>query len=222
MEFRNALKKLKGYTLDPRDDEYEDAKPLFGLMNIFCFENVVDEEFCKRVRRFFDQNRHRAVRQFGKTKNENRQGLILPIVDKQIDGEIFREIGKIINHLSSKLGRDLKLIDSGYTVVKYEIGEGCLCHFDGLFDPSGLYPHPRAWAVTIFLNDVEVGGENVFTRQQVSVRPRQGACIVYPGPFDRYIHSVNAPSSAPRYVLTTWLHDPSDEELISKVIAAKE
>ena len=54
-----------------------------------------------------------------------------------------------------------------------------------------------------YLNDVEKGGETVFTRMDIKVRPRRGRVILFP-PYWMYEHAGLAPRSGDKYIISTY------------------
>jgi hypothetical protein len=54
-----------------------------------------------------------------------------------------------------------------------------------------------------YLNDVEEGGETVFTRLNIKVKPRRGRLIMFP-PFWMYEHCALPPASGRKYIISTY------------------
>jgi len=67
---------------------------------------------------------------------------------------------------------------------------------------------PNMWsghlACLIYLNDDYDGGEIYFPRQEISIKPKAGTLITFPGSL-HYIHGVNKIISGTRYTITEWL-----------------
>ena len=66
----------------------------------------------------------------------------------------------------------------------------------------------RALVFTIYLNDVEEGGETEFLHQSVRAKPVKGRCVIWPAAFP-YVHRGNSPLSGEKYIMTSWLMLPS-------------
>jgi len=62
----------------------------------------------------------------------------------------------------------------------------------------------RMLAFTIYLNDVEEGGETEFLNQSVRVKPKTGRIAIWPASFP-YVHRGNPPLKGEKYILTSWL-----------------
>jgi len=62
----------------------------------------------------------------------------------------------------------------------------------------------RAMAFTIYLNDVEEGGETEFLYQSIRVKPKKGRIVIWPSGFP-FIHRGNPPISGEKYLITSWM-----------------
>lgn len=62
----------------------------------------------------------------------------------------------------------------------------------------------RILATTIYLNDVEEGGETEFLYLHRRVKPKAGRVVIWPAGFP-YVHRGNPPLSGEKYILTSWL-----------------
>ena len=79
----------------------------------------------------------------------------------------------------------------GYHVWHVEHGRG----FDN---------EPRAFVFSIYLNDVEEGGETEFLNFSKRVKPKTGRIVIWPAGFP-YVHRGNPPLSGEKYILTSWM-----------------
>lgn len=62
----------------------------------------------------------------------------------------------------------------------------------------------RALVFTIYLNDVEEGGETEFLHQSIRAKPVKGRCVIWPAAFP-YVHRGNPPLQGEKYIMTSWL-----------------
>jgi hypothetical protein len=62
----------------------------------------------------------------------------------------------------------------------------------------------RVLTFTIYLNEVEEGGETEFLYQSVRVKPVKGRIVIWPASFP-FVHRGNPPLSNEKYILTSWL-----------------
>jgi len=69
---------------------------------------------------------------------------------------------------------------------------------------QGYENEPRAFVYTIYLNDVEEGGETEFLHFSKRVKPKTGRIVIWPAGFP-YVHRGNPPILGEKYILTSWL-----------------
>ena len=62
----------------------------------------------------------------------------------------------------------------------------------------------RAFAFSIYLNDVKEGGETEFLHFSKRVKPKKGRIVIWPASFP-YVHRGNSPLSNEKYILTSWM-----------------
>ena len=88
-----------------------------------------------------------------------------------------------------KIQKTLKT--EGYHVWHIEHGEG-------------FNNEARAFVFSIYLNDVEDGGETEFLHFSQRVKPKKGRIVIWPAAFP-YVHRGNPPLSGEKYILTSWM-----------------
>ena len=69
---------------------------------------------------------------------------------------------------------------------------------------KGFENECRAFVFSIYLNDVEDGGETEFLHFSKRVKPKTGRIVIWPAGFP-YIHRGNSPLSGEKYILTSWM-----------------
>jgi hypothetical protein len=69
---------------------------------------------------------------------------------------------------------------------------------------KGFENEPRAFVFSIYLNDVEEGGETEFLHFSKRVKPKTGRIVIWPAGFP-YVHRGNPPLSGEKYILTSWM-----------------
>ena len=69
---------------------------------------------------------------------------------------------------------------------------------------KGFMNEPRAFVFTVYLNDVEEGGETEFLHFSKRVKPQTGRIVIWPAAFP-YVHRGNPPLSGKKYILTSWM-----------------
>jgi hypothetical protein len=68
----------------------------------------------------------------------------------------------------------------------------------------GFDNEPRAFVFSIYLNDVEDGGETEFLHFSKRVKPKTGRIVIWPAAFP-YVHRGNSPLSGEKYIVTSWM-----------------
>tara|TARA_R100001086_G_scaffold25028_1_gene11839 strand:- start:364 stop:969 length:606 start_codon:yes stop_codon:yes gene_type:complete len=70
---------------------------------------------------------------------------------------------------------------------------------------KGFEMEPRAFVFSVYLNDVEEGGETEFLHFSKRVKPKTGRIVIWPAGFP-YLHRGNPPLSGKKYILTSWIN----------------
>ena len=70
---------------------------------------------------------------------------------------------------------------------------------------KGYHNEARAFAFSIYLNNVEEGGETEFLHFSKRVKPKTGRIVIWPAGFP-YLHRGNPPLSGEKYILTSWMN----------------
>lgn len=112
---------------------------------------------------------------------------------------------KVTDIKTSYGGRDFL-----YTTLKIQKtlpGEGY--HVWHVEKNAGFNYNNRVIAFSIYLNDIEEGGETEFLHQSLRVKPKKGRIAIWPANFP-YVHRGNPPLSGEKYILTSWLLLPYD------------
>jgi hypothetical protein len=69
---------------------------------------------------------------------------------------------------------------------------------------QGFHNEARAFVFSVYLNDVEDGGETEFLNFSKRVKPKAGRIVIWPAGFP-YVHRGNPPLSGEKYILTSWM-----------------
>ena len=109
-------------------------------------------------------------------------------------------------HYSTIVGADEAFqVDFHYTTLKIQKTlptEGY--HIWHLEHGKGFENESRAFVFSVYLNDVEEGGETEFLHQATRVKPKTGRIVIWPAGFP-YLHRGNPPLSGEKYILTSWM-----------------
>jgi len=184
---------------------------------IGVYDNYITEEECnKAIQLYEDQNK------FNRTLNRLR-GENISILKKQ-DQQFFASPNNIDvwweavkpmmvnfdiawNHYLKHTGGD-DAYDGGpfhFTTLKIQKTlptEGY--HVWHIEHGKGLDYGSRAFVFSIYLNDVEEGGETEFLHFSKRVKPKKGRIVIWPSAFP-YLHRGNSPLSGEKYILTSWM-----------------
>jgi len=118
-------------------------------------------------------------------------------IRKEIDTYLFISASNVIKQYNAKvLGCNIEQ-DSGYDLLKYEVGGFYTSHIDSCKNIS------RAVSCSFILNDDYEGGEFAFFNREAVYNLKKGSCIMFPSNF-MYPHEVMPVKSGTRYSIVTW------------------
>ena len=116
---------------------------------------------------------------------------------KKIDGMLFSIAGQAIKEYVRHFNWAKIEQDSGYELLKYEVGDFYTTHTDSFKD------QPRAVSCSFTLNDDYEGGEFAFFNRELVYNLKKGSCIMFPSNF-MYPHEIMPVTSGTRYSIVTW------------------
>jgi hypothetical protein len=94
-------------------------------------------------------------------------------------------------------------------VQRYAKGSG---HYNTWHHESGTFKMSRRYfALLVYLNDVESGGETEMLYTNQKIKPEKGKLLLHPAGFP-YIHKGNIPLSSDKTILISWLSFVKDSE----------
>jgi hypothetical protein len=120
-----------------------------------------------------------------------------PKVRAKLDKYVFASAGFVIKKYNEKFPLALIQEDSGYDLLKYEVGNFYKTHTDS------FKARPRAVSCSFILNDDYEGGEFAFFNREVVYKLKKGSCIMFPSNF-MYPHEIMPVTSGTRYSIITW------------------
>ena len=183
---------------------------------IGVYDNYITKEECKKaIKLYEDQNK------FNKTVNRivGEQASILQKQDQQffangVNIDVWWQSLKSMimnfdlawNHYIKNTGADEAYgVPFHYTCLKIQKTlptEGYrIWHVE---HGKGFGNESRAFVFTIYLNDIEEGGETEFLHFSKRVKPKTGRIVIWPAGFP-YIHRGNPPLAGEKYILTSWM-----------------
>ena len=71
-------------------------------------------------------------------------------------------------------------------------------------ETGGPHNRNRLLAFTLYLNDVEEGGETEFLYHSIRIKPKKNRLIIWPAAFT-HVHRGNPPLSNEKYIITGWV-----------------
>tara|TARA_R100001163_G_scaffold23307_1_gene19591 strand:+ start:5134 stop:5727 length:594 start_codon:yes stop_codon:yes gene_type:complete len=180
---------------------------------IGIFDNYVDEETCDKIISSFELNKKNQAIDRKEADNSTE------IVKKDLAIHYFKGHNWIpeLDTCETYLREAIKLYDdttgftsfinmtelhfSPYKVQRTLPGEGYhVWHIERNYQEICF----RALVLTIYLNDVNEGGETEFLLQSQRVKPKKGRILLFPADFP-YVHRGNPPLQKDKYILTSWL-----------------
>lgn len=183
---------------------------------IGIYDNYITKEECnKAIKLFEDQDKfnntlNRTVSEKASTLQKQDQQFFATINNLDIWWEDLKSM--ILNfdisfkHYVQNTGaKDAYGIPFFFTQLKIQKTlptEGY--HIWHLEHGKGFEIEPRAFVFSIYLNDVEEGGETEFLNFSKRVKPKAGRIIIWPAGFP-YVHRGNPPLSNEKYMLTSWM-----------------
>ena len=180
---------------------------------IGVFDNVVPKETCDELIKWFHDNEDRHV-EGGIYGGDNlindvdpdfkiaRQIFPVPSdhVSDIITNIVFSSFNFYHDHFPAPAGHLLCAKD--YSVRIYPKGVG---QFKEHIDQSAGGTVTRVFAIIVYLNNVENGGETEFPYLDMKVSPKQGRVLIFPCNY-LYPHKGNMPISDDKYIITSFIN----------------
>ena len=183
---------------------------------IGTYDNYITKEECdKAIKLFEDQNKfNNTINRIGFEKASilNKQDQQYFVSENNL--EIWWESLKTMmlnfdlafNHYTQSTGAKeaygVPFYFTGLKIQKTLPTEGY--HVWHIEHGKGFHNEPRAFVFSIYLNDVEEGGETEFLHFSKRVKPKTGRIVIWPAGFP-YVHRGNPPLSGEKYILTSWM-----------------
>jgi hypothetical protein len=187
---------------------------------IGLYEDVLTQEQCDSIINYFENCNELNLTQ---SRQESEVG-----VDKtrKDDLTLFHEFTKpheivlltyphlplildAINYCYSLYSKEYDILNSvssisnspGLRIQKTKPGQG---YHVWHYEQSTVINGARLLAWTIYLNDVEEGGETEFLYQKRRIYPKRGSIVIWPSGFT-HTHRGNPPLSGDKYIATSWI-----------------
>ena len=184
--------------------------------HIGVYENAISDEWCDNVIKYFENNINKA------TIRDKKGGSLMGVRDtsftlsknKGLIDIFFQSFSNCFSLYKYKYPEiehfELPLMISGLKLQKTLPTEGF--HTFHKEQGSKLPEVSRIGVYTVYLNDVEEGGETEFLHQLQRVKPKKGTIVIFPAGYT-HIHRGNTPFSGEKYIMTGWLELSKEENI---------
>lgn len=176
---------------------------------IKVFDDVIPHDLCDRIVKEYETEHWAKTRIGDGTINLNVRNVdalsmsrdeIISLnqnTRKQLDNEVFDCAGKALIAYRSCFPDSLITADSGYELLRYNIGQFYSTHTDSMSNA------PRTVSCSFSLNDDYEGGEFGFWDRQHIVKAKKGSVVMFPSNF-MYPHQILPVTKGTRYSIITW------------------
>jgi predicted 2-oxoglutarate/Fe(II)-dependent dioxygenase YbiX len=176
---------------------------------IFVVENAITPALCDAILNEYTNSQDwvRATTAAGKADAQRQCSAIgisfENIINKNknirlpLDKYMHATAGNVINQYKEKFSECSIEQDTGYDLLRYEVGQFYTSHTDS------FKAMPRAVSCSFILNDDYEGGEFAFFDRELKYKPKKGSCIMFPSNF-MYPHEIMPVTSGTRYSIITW------------------
>ena len=178
---------------------------------IRCYDNVVDESFCKEIIESFNTS------DFEYLDREQRPSFSELNISQRYLAKDPKWMGvqaKVQNHFIDAIELYMKTLDLGpdfpsqYAFEEFRIKMYNANEYDQFKDhvDVGNYNSARRFLVCfLYLNDVKIGGHTNFPKIHHSIAPKCGRILLFPATW-QFRHSGMIPLSDKKYIVGTYLH----------------
>jgi len=179
---------------------------------IGIYENAMPEGFCQDLIDYFNQNSNKTLSRSDYQSSTSSQAVVDTTLFLESTDEIlyyFNEIfwEKIYPLYSSKYYTSSYLgyhtFHQYHKIQKTSFTEG-FHQFHCEHSSTDTEELKRILAYTLYLNDVEEGGETEFLFQRKRLPAKQNTLSLFPA-FFTHLHRGNPPLSNEKYILTGWI-----------------
>jgi len=176
---------------------------------IKIYENALSNDLCKEIIKTFDANSEKHIdgtifRGIDKTIKNTKEMYFCEKCLNHFDHYLFESLNiHLEKYLKEHKWTFLNMTDSGYQIQKYIANEGFYSfHSDTRTELINNKLSNRVITFLWYLNDVEKGGETLFTN--LKIKPKTGSLLFFPSTWT-YIHSGTMPISNDKYIITGWI-----------------
>ena len=183
--------------------------------HILTVDGVYSPEYCQTVINFFDNMRSAGIT--ASTNGPQRKDGQLPVHMNTVIPEMLNSCPYLMDDfLTIFWDKVYPEYEERNNILKSHVNHSIQCMKIQRTEPSGGFHNwhsetngdwralRRMMVYTLYLNDVEEGGETEFLQQSVRVKPKTGRIVLWPAYFT-HPHRGNPPLSGTKYIATGWL-----------------
>lgn len=185
---------------------------------IGTYENVFSDEWCDSIIKYFHKMEESGLtvsrkKQTNGTRTQ-RDDLQLyfastVLFHDNFDGSFHREFyGSIWDNVYAPYADKYDILNQykrhdiiSPKMQKTEVGQG---YHQWHAENEALNVSHRILTFTVYLNDVEEGGETEFLYYPMRIKPKKGKVSIFPANFT-HTHRGNPPISNTKYIITGWM-----------------
>lgn len=184
---------------------------------IQIYDDALSAELCQQIIDRFETDKQSQFQQ------DDRKAWIEYIITHNRTSDWRAIEGQLVNHMRaaltryaddpirSMLGMRFAHAYEHLKLKKYCVDAENPQEFEEHIDAFDYRSAVRTVAYLWYLNDVAEGGETIFTKLGVDIKPKAGQLVMFP-PYWMYQHKGAPPVSNDKYILTSYLNF-SDPEL---------
>jgi hypothetical protein len=182
---------------------------------IGVYDNYIPSNMCEEVIKYFNlQSEYKNT--FDRLKFENVSLNIKQDEACQLNKfnlhvwfkdfkTLLLNFDQALQHYQTHTGFKDHVGELEYTTIKIQKTNPTQGYHVWHVEKGGLDDHAvRSLVYTIYLNDIEEGGETEFLHFSKRVQPKTGRIVIWPAGFP-YVHRGNPPLSKTKYIMTSWM-----------------
>ena len=167
----------------------------------FCDATI--EAFSKSDSEYIDRGQQPAFTHLNISKKYMKQDPLWMGIQAQMSQTVAQTIEKYVNELDVGPDMPRSYGFEEFRMKKYE--NNGYDQFKDHVDVGDYGSAIRFMVIFIYLNDVEEGGETVFPKLDLKIKPECGKVLIFP-PHWQYRHAGLPPVSNDKYIAGTYLH----------------
>jgi hypothetical protein len=172
--------------------------------------NIIPEEWCDMMISWFEKNSHLKkygaydIHDVSKTSFQYKNAIQSNPTPQD---SVFHLMSKICTksydeYLKLNPAPIENICFKDYSIRVYNQNEG---HFSQHIDQRAGGTVTRLFAMIMYLNDVEEGGETEFPSFNIKIKPERGKVLIFPCNY-LFPHQGNIPISGPKYIATAFVN----------------